>query len=65
MFWIVLLDILVAFCINQFFSSSEPKAQVRFSNQNVSIVCRRCRLRSSRKLLIFSSYSPDTLGWFQ
>ena len=52
------------------FSSPEPKAQVSFSDQNLSVVrrrrrrCRRCR-RCCRKLFTFSSSSPDPLGQFQ
>ena len=45
-----------------FFSSPEPKAQVSFSDQNLSVV-RRCRLR--RKLFTCSSSSPEPLGQFQ
>ena len=49
-----------------FFSSPEPKAQVSFSDQNLSVVrrcrrCRRCR-RRRRKLFTFSSSSPEPLG---
>ena len=45
------------------FSSPEPKAQVSFSDQNLSVVrrCRRCR----RKLFTFSSSSPEPLDQFQ
>ena len=47
------------------FSSSEPKAQVSFSDQNLSVV-RRCRCcRRCRKLSTFSSSSPEPLGQFQ
>ena len=48
------------------FSSPEPKAQVSFSDQNLSVVrrCRRRRCRCRRKLFIFSS-SPEPLGQFQ
>ena len=43
------------------FSSPEPKAQVNFFDQNVSVVRRhRCR-----KLFTFSSSSPEPLGQFQ
>ena len=42
------------------FSSPKPKAQVSFSDQNLSIVC--CRRCSCRKLFIFSSSSPEPLG---
>ena len=41
-------------------SSPEPKAQMSFSDQNLSVV-RRCR----RKLFTFSSSTPDSLGKFQ
>ena len=50
------------------FSSPEPKAQVRFSDQNLSVV-RRCRQHwrwrcHCRKLFTFSS-SPEPLGQFE
>ena len=50
-----------------FFSSPEPKAQVSFSDQNLSVVRRRCRRRRCRcrKLFTFSSSSPEPLGQFQ
>ena len=44
------------------FSSPEPKAQVSFSDQNLSVV-RRCRRR--HKLFTFSSSSPEPLDQFQ
>ena len=48
------------------FSSPQPKSQVSFSDQNLSIVCRRCRSCSlCRKLFTFSSSSPEPLGKFQ
>ena len=56
------------------FSSSEPKAQVSFSDNNLSFVRRRCRQRSChcrcrrcrcRKLFTFSSSSPEPLDQFQ
>ena len=48
-------------------SSPEPKAQVSFSDQNLSVVRRRCccRCRRYRKLFTFSSSSPEPLGQFQ
>ena len=52
------------------FSSPEPKAQVSFSDQNLSVV-RRCRRRCRRrrwrcrKLFTFSPSSPEPLGQFQ
>ena len=47
------------------FSSPEPKAQVSFSDQNLSVV-RRCRRRwRCRKLFTFSSSSPEPLCQFQ
>ena len=57
----------------QIFSSPEPKAQVSFSDQNLSVVrrrcrcrrCRRCRRRRCRKLFTFSSSSPEPLSQFQ
>ena len=48
----------------EFFSSPEPKAQVSFSDQNLSIVRRRCCCRC-RNLFTFSSSSPEPLGQFQ
>jgi hypothetical protein len=42
-----------------YFSSRELKAQERFSNQNLSVVCRCCRCR---KLVTFSSPPPELLG---
>ena len=42
------------------FSSPELKDQVSFSDQNLFIVCRRCR-----KLFTFSSSSQEPLGQFQ
>ena len=51
---------------NTHFSSPEPKAQVSFSDQNLSVVRRRCRCRRRcRKLFTFSSSSPEPLGQFQ
>ena len=45
------------------FSSPEPKAQVSFSDHNLSVVRRRrC---SCCKFFTFSSYSPEPLGKFQ
>ena len=48
-------------------NTNEPKAQVSFSDQNLSVVsyrCRRCR-RRRRKLFTFSSSSPELLRQFQ
>ena len=47
-----------------FFSSPAPKSQVSFSDQNLSDVgrCRRC---CWRKLVTFSSSSPESLGQCQ
>jgi hypothetical protein len=42
-----------------YFSSRELKAQVRFSDQNLSVVCRS---RRCRKLFTFSSSPPELLG---
>ena len=51
------------------FSSPEPKAHVSFSDQNLSVVRRRCRRRRRRcrcrKLFTFSSSSQEPLGQFQ
>ena len=46
---------------------AERKAQVSFSDQNLSVVrrCRRCRRRRRRKLFTFSSSSPEPMGRFQ
>ena len=46
-------------------SSPEPKAQVSFSNQNLSVVRRRHCRRRWRKLFTFLSSSPEPLGQFQ
>ena len=46
-------------------SSPEPKAQVSFSDQNLSVV-RCCHHRwRCLKLFTFSSSSPEPLGQFQ
>ena len=51
-------------------STPEPKAQVCFSEHNLSVVrrrrrrCRRCRC-SCRKPFTFSSSSPEPLGQIQ
>ena len=52
---------------DKFISSPEPKAQVRFSDQNLSIVRRRCRGRCCRcrKLFTFSSPFQEPLGQLQ
>ena len=50
---------------HSFFSSPESKAQVSFSDQNLSVVRRRCRCRRCRKLFTFSSSSQEPLGQFQ
>ena len=54
---------------HQVFSSPEPKAHVSFSDQNLSVVRRRCRRRRRRcrcrKLFTFSSSSQEPLGQFQ
>ena len=51
------------------FSSPEPEAQVSFSDQNLSVVRRRCShcrcRRRCCKLFTFSSSSPEPLGLFQ
>ena len=47
------------------FSSPEPKAQVTFTNQNLSVVRHRRFCRCRRKLFTFSSSSPEPLGQFQ
>ena len=44
-------------------SSPEPKAQVSFSDQNLSVVCRCHHCRRWRKLFKFSS-SPEPLAYF-
>ena len=49
------------------FSSPEPKAQVSFSDQNLSFVRRRrcrCRCFRCRKLFTFSTSSPEPLDKF-
>ena len=56
-------------CVKQrgfyLFSSPEPKAQVNFSDQNMSVVRRRCRCRRCFKLFTFSFSSPESLDQFQ
>ena len=47
------------------FSSPEPKVQVSFSDQKLSIVRRRCWRRCRHKLFTFSSSSPEPQGQFQ
>ena len=70
-----MIDI-IGFKYLSIFSSPEPKAQVSFSDQNLSVIrrcrrrCRRCRrrcrrCRCRRKLFTFSSSSPEALGQFQ
>ena len=53
--------------VNCIFSSPEPKAQVSFSDHNLSVVSRcHCHCwRRCRKLFTFSSPSPEPLGQFQ
>ena len=63
MFLTVLGNIAVSVC-SWVFSSPEPKAQVSFSDQNLSVV-RPCRCCCRRKLFTFSSSSPEPLGQFQ
>ena len=48
-------------------SSPEPWAQVSFPDQNLSVVCRRCRQCRCccRKFFTFPSSSPEPLGQFQ
>ena len=46
-------------------SSPEPKAQVTFPDQNLSIVRVSCCRRCCRKLITFSSSSLEPLGQFQ
>ena len=50
--------------IRFFFGSPEPKAQVIFSDQNLS-VARRRRHRRRCNVFIFSSFSTEPLGQFQ
>ena len=47
------------------FKLTELKAQVGFSEDNLSGVCRRRFCRCRRKFLLFYSYSPVLLGKFQ
>ena len=59
---------LVCLPLDIVFSSPEPKAQVSFSDHNLSVVRRRRRRRRWRcrcKLFTFSSSSPEPLGQFQ
>ena len=55
------IDSYIYFICMYFISSPERKAEVNFSDQNLSVVhCRLCR-----KLFTFSSSSPEPLGHFQ
>ena len=46
-----------------FCTHHHPKAQVSFSDQNLSVLSRCCRHRwRYRKLFIFSSFSPEQLS---
>ena len=60
--WHNILHVDIIVCIDDFFSSHEPKAQVCFSDHNLFVVyrCWHCR-----KLFTFSSSSPEPLGQFQ
>ena len=60
-----LVPFLFAWILPVLFSSPEPKAQVSFSDQNLSVVRRRCCCWRCRKLFTFSSSSPEILGLFQ
>ena len=54
------------YCLRNLFSSPERKAQMSFSDQNLSIVRHhRCRLLCCYKLFTCSSSSPEPLGHFQ
>ena len=47
-------------------SSHEPKAQMSFSDHNLSVVRRHCcHPRHPRKLLTFSSPSSEPMGQYQ
>ena len=59
-------DIQIFFFWHLLFSSPERKAQLSFSDQNLSIVCRcRCFRCPCCKLFTFSSSSPEPLSQFQ
>ena len=60
--WHNILHVDIIVCIDDLFSSHEPKAQVCFSDHNLFVVyrCWHCR-----KLFTFSSSSPEPLGQFQ
>ena len=62
---IKVLPCVIDLLIGGFFSSPEPKAQLSFSDQNLSVVRRRRCCRRCRKLFTFSSSSPEPLGQFQ
>lgn len=47
--------------VNVLFSSREPKAQISFSDQFLSVICRR----RCRKLFTLASFSPENLGQFR
>ena len=46
------------------YSSTQPKAQLSFSDQNVSVVRRR-RCCRRRRIVAISSSSPESLNQFQ
>ena len=50
----------ILYCLFPIFSSPESKAQVSFSNKNLTVVRHRCC-----KLFTFSSTTPEPLGQFQ
>ena len=61
-----LVPINILFCLSSVptqiisVSSPGPKAQVSYSDHNLSIICRRCH-----KLFTVSSSPPELLGKFQ
>ena len=68
--WLCSMPIKPELRYRRLFSSPEPKAQVNFSDQNLSVVrrrrcCCRCRYCRCRELFTFSSSSPEPLSYFQ
>lgn len=61
----IIFIINMIYTVYQLFSSPESKAQVTFSNQDLSVVC-RLRDRGRRRLQLFtcSSLSPKPFGSF-
>ena len=66
--WNTVNSFTIIFFTSYDFNLPEPKAQVSFSDHNLSVVRRRCPRRRwcrCRKLFTFSSSSPEPLDQFQ